>query len=112
MRRINGVHVLSRIVSGDAATATTYPRILRQSAVHRAFTGSDIRSFSQGANPFGSDYPSFVANVSGSGRYFSVASSSLAPHVVNDLPSSSFIPKDVILYQYEACPFCNKVKGN
>ena len=21
------------------------------------------------------------------------------------------IPKEVVLYQYEACPFCNKVKG-
>lgn len=22
-----------------------------------------------------------------------------------------FAPKDVVLYQYDACPFCNKVKG-
>lgn len=27
-------------------------------------------------------------------------------------PSPERIPKDVVLYQYEACPFCNKVKGN
>ncbi|RZS22022.1 hypothetical protein BHM03_00054757 [Ensete ventricosum] len=27
-------------------------------------------------------------------------------------PSPELIPKDVVLYQYEACPFCNKVKGN
>lgn len=26
-------------------------------------------------------------------------------------PSPELIPKDVVLYQYEACPFCNKVKG-
>ena len=27
-------------------------------------------------------------------------------------PSPDLLPKEVVLYQYEACPFCNKVKGN
>lgn len=26
-------------------------------------------------------------------------------------PTPELVPKEVILYQYEACPFCNKVKG-
>ncbi|KAM6592421.1 hypothetical protein CsatA_000124 [Cannabis sativa] len=26
-------------------------------------------------------------------------------------PSKELVPKDVVLYQYEACPFCNKVKA-
>lgn len=26
-------------------------------------------------------------------------------------PSPEFLPEDVVLYQYEACPFCNKVKA-
>ncbi|PKU62648.1 prostaglandin E synthase 2 [Dendrobium catenatum] len=26
-------------------------------------------------------------------------------------PSPELLPKDVVLYQYEACPFCNKVKA-
>jgi microsomal prostaglandin-E synthase 2 len=26
-------------------------------------------------------------------------------------PPSELVPKEVVLYQYEACPFCNKVKG-
>ena len=26
-------------------------------------------------------------------------------------PPPELVPKDVVLYQYEACPFCNKVKG-
>lgn len=25
--------------------------------------------------------------------------------------SPEYMPKEVVLYQYEACPFCNKVKG-
>ena len=28
-----------------------------------------------------------------------------------EIPRADLIPKDVVLYQYEACPFCNKVKG-
>ena len=27
-------------------------------------------------------------------------------------PPAEVVPKEVVLYQYEACPFCNKVKGN
>lgn len=26
-------------------------------------------------------------------------------------PPPEVVPKEVVLYQYEACPFCNKVKG-
>ncbi|WOL07282.1 hypothetical protein Cni_G16022 [Canna indica] len=26
-------------------------------------------------------------------------------------PSAELVPKDIVLYQYEACPFCNKVKA-
>ncbi|XP_023002430.1 prostaglandin E synthase 2-like [Cucurbita maxima] len=113
MRRINGVRVLSRIVSGEANTATVTAdrRLLHPSAVHRTSIGSDIRCFSQGKNPFGLYCPSFVRNVAGNGRCFSVASSSSVHDVVNDLPRLSFAPKDVVLYQYEACPFCNKVKA-
>ncbi|GMH03286.1 hypothetical protein Nepgr_005125 [Nepenthes gracilis] len=49
--------------------------------------------------------------------FFSVAASSLAQDVhAKELPTSrlqshKFCPKDVVLYQYEACPFCNKVKA-
>ncbi|THG20758.1 hypothetical protein TEA_003832 [Camellia sinensis var. sinensis] len=52
--------------------------------------------------------------------FFSVAasssSSSLAEdvHDAKELPPQSmklFNPKDVVLYQYQACPFCNKVKA-
>ena len=28
-----------------------------------------------------------------------------------EMPRADLIPKEVVLYQYEACPFCNKVKG-
>lgn len=28
-----------------------------------------------------------------------------------ELIKPDLIPKEVVLYQYESCPFCNKVKG-
>ncbi|KAF8398985.1 hypothetical protein HHK36_014850 [Tetracentron sinense] len=40
---------------------------------------------------------------------FSVAASSAV--YAKEPPSLEFLPKDVVLYQYEACPFCNKVKA-
>ncbi|XP_042493099.1 prostaglandin E synthase 2-like [Macadamia integrifolia] len=43
---------------------------------------------------------------------FSIAASSVVPNVyAKETLSSEFLPKDVVLYQYEACPFCNKVKA-
>lgn len=42
---------------------------------------------------------------------FSFAASSFTTVVAKERPSSEFIPKDLVLYQYEACPFCNKVKA-
>ncbi|KAJ4966476.1 hypothetical protein NE237_018325 [Protea cynaroides] len=43
---------------------------------------------------------------------FSIAASSFAPDVyAKELLASEFLSKDVVLYQYEACPFCNKVKA-
>ncbi|GFS33190.1 glutathione S-transferase family protein [Actinidia rufa] len=45
--------------------------------------------------------------------FFSAAASSLAEdvHAKEQPPSKKFLPNDVVLYQYEACPFCNKVKA-
>ncbi|KAJ7957891.1 prostaglandin E synthase 2-like [Quillaja saponaria] len=45
--------------------------------------------------------------------FSSVAATSLAQDIhAKELPRSErFKPTDVVLYQYEACPFCNKVKA-
>ncbi|KAH9306602.1 hypothetical protein KI387_011006 [Taxus chinensis] len=39
------------------------------------------------------------------------ASSSFSTAVAKERPPPEFIPKELVLYQYEACPFCNKVKA-
>jgi len=54
------------------------------------------------------------ASISSAGTvFFSVAAaSSLIQDAHAKEPGQSYKFKDVVLYQYEACPFCNKVKGN
>ncbi|CAI9755821.1 unnamed protein product [Fraxinus pennsylvanica] len=43
---------------------------------------------------------------------FSVAATTLAEEVhAKEHVQSKYRPNDVVLYQYEACPFCNKVKA-
>ncbi|XP_034911038.1 uncharacterized protein [Populus alba] len=40
------------------------------------------------------------------------AAASLSQDVLaKEPPLAELVPKEVVLYQYEACPFCNKVKG-
>lgn len=55
-----------------------------------------------------------TVSLSFAGALFSVAAvTSVSEEVwAKEPPPPELVPKDVILYQYEACPFCNKVKGN
>jgi microsomal prostaglandin-E synthase 2 len=40
------------------------------------------------------------------------AAASLSDEVhAKEPPPPELVPKEVVLYQYEACPFCNKVKS-
>lgn len=42
----------------------------------------------------------------------SFAASTMTVAYGKERVSDKFAPKEVVLYQYDACPFCNKVKGN
>ncbi|KAH7431226.1 hypothetical protein KP509_08G037800 [Ceratopteris richardii] len=41
----------------------------------------------------------------------SFAASSCTVAAAKELPLADLIPEEVVLYQYEACPFCNKVRA-
>ena len=41
----------------------------------------------------------------------SFAASTMSVAYGKERVADKFAPKDVVLYQYDACPFCNKVKG-
>ncbi|KAB1212288.1 Prostaglandin E synthase 2 [Morella rubra] len=62
-----------------------------------SFTGSSVRAVSLGV----------------AGALVSVAAATSLSHDVyaKEPPPTELVPKDVVLYQYEACPFCNKVKA-
>lgn len=64
------------------------------------------------AESFRISNPSVARGVTGT-VFFSVAASSLAQEAQakEAPPVEKLMPKDVVLYQYEACPFCNKVKA-
>lgn len=110
MRRLNRLATLSRAVSSGAASAATQHRhhqLAQPVALFSTFSSCQSQGFAQ--KIVGRLGPSFAGGVAG----FSVAAPSLAQ---DDQPQAKEQPgsqkfSDVVLYQYEACPFCNKVKG-
>ncbi|KAJ4831406.1 hypothetical protein Tsubulata_048557 [Turnera subulata] len=109
MRRVSGLATISRAVPGafatPAAASATHHRLV-QAAVTSASSshlfsqmiGGDRSAVAAPPAPYG-----FAGTV-----FFSAASSSLPQEAP---PAEKLLPKDVVLYQYEACPFCNKVKA-
>ncbi|XAR64211.1 Prostaglandin-E synthase [Bertholletia excelsa] len=118
MKRITGLQAIRRaavsgatVGSGSAAgDAQMSQRCLLQAAPYSTFNSYvGSRWFSR--NGIASLSGKSVASVTGA-MFFSVVASSLAEEVhAKERPPSKFIPKEVVLYQYEACPFCNKVKA-
>ncbi|MBA0775159.1 hypothetical protein Gotri_010320 [Gossypium trilobum] len=111
MRRVNGLATVGRALTCGGAVE----KRLAQAALMSTCSSSSLNShiFSQKlADRLGLSRPSLVRRVAGT-MLFSVAASSLAQDALaKEKPrSEKFLPKEIVLYQYEACPFCNKVKA-
>lgn len=116
MRRVNvnGVAVLvGRAIGGGATAASANRHRVLQAALYGTYSNGNSERFGLSSR----SAPSSVTNggVAGS-MFFSAAATSLAQdhahaHAHVHSHTHKFSPKDVVLYQYEACPFCNKVKG-
>uniref|UniRef100_A0A6N2LE24 Prostaglandin E synthase 2 n=1 Tax=Salix viminalis TaxID=40686 RepID=A0A6N2LE24_SALVM len=109
MRRVNHLATLSRAISGAAA----HQRLVQGAAMMSTYAASNSQCMaSKIAENFRISNPSVARGVTGT-VFFSVAASSLAQEVQakESPPVEKLMPKDVVLYQYEACPFCNKVKA-
>ncbi|MBA0691528.1 hypothetical protein Goari_009150 [Gossypium aridum] len=111
MRRVNGLATVGRALTCGGAVE----KRLAQAALMSTCSFSSLNShiFSQKlADRLGLSRPSLVRRVAGT-MFVSVAASSLAQDALaKEKPrSEKFLPKEVVLYQYEACPFCNKVKA-
>ncbi|GLT34979.1 hypothetical protein SLA2020_094640 [Shorea laevis] len=109
MRRVSGIATLRRAVSSGVATQQCLAQVAPLSTCS---SSSNSPNFSRRlVDQFGIS-PYMSRGVVGT-VFFSVAASSLAQDVHAKEPprSGKFLPKEVVLYQYEACPFCNKVKA-
>ncbi|KAJ8772670.1 hypothetical protein K2173_027847 [Erythroxylum novogranatense] len=112
MRRVQGITTLRRAIAGGnyAATSTIATGQLARASTMNGFPASNCQKV---RNVFRVSRPSVARDVFTGTMFFSVASSSLEQeaHAKELPPAGNFLPKDVVLYQYEACPFCNKVKA-
>ncbi|CAL1383870.1 unnamed protein product [Linum trigynum] len=116
MRRVHGLATYGRGIAAGSCTspatiAAAMPNLLVRSAMlSTTSSGSGPQFLSRRLSDyFGLSGTSVAAGVVGT-MFFSVAASSMAQEVhAKELPK--FLPKEVVLYQYEACPFCNKVKA-
>ncbi|KAL6995867.1 prostaglandin-E synthase [Sarracenia purpurea var. burkii] len=118
MKRLSAV---VRAIEGGAAaitsgrsTNTTQRRFLRAELDSGSFSRVNSRWCSHHEIANVSGHPISSAGGGGYGSmFFSISAASLAEDIqAKELPESKkFLPNDVVLYQYEACPFCNKVKA-
>ncbi|KAK6115730.1 hypothetical protein DH2020_007999 [Rehmannia glutinosa] len=121
MRRVNGLAAICRAVGGVAVAPLAPGNHAHQH--HRLFqaalfsttsnNNSSARSHWFSNNSISGDQSARAAARTVAGTMlFSVAATTLVEEVHAKEPvQSKFRPKDVVLYQYEACPFCNKVKA-
>lgn len=107
--------VLSRTlatVHDRGAAAALQPRSLRVALFCSSRTNNSytrLRWFS----PVLTSFSRSSARAVSLGLAGAVASVATAASVyAKEPPPAEIMPKDVVLYQYEACPFCNKVKGS
>ncbi|PSR99570.1 Glutathione S-transferase family protein isoform 1 [Actinidia chinensis var. chinensis] len=116
MKRFIGLAAIGRAIEGgtvtSGSTSTTHHRFL-QAALYSSssFSSAESRWFSH--HEIAKHSRRSAAHSIAGTMFFSAAASSLAEdvHAKEQTPSKKFLPNDVVLYQYEACPFCNKVKA-
>lgn len=110
MSKVNKLAVLGRAIGGRASAAgisgTTRRRLLQPgvSGLNSA-SNSKLQWFPHNVADY---FPPPTLAVSGTKLLSGLAQGVPAEDQVRP---KKFMPNDVVLYQYEACPFCNKVKG-
>ncbi|GAV56714.1 GST_C domain-containing protein/GST_N_3 domain-containing protein [Cephalotus follicularis] len=107
MRRVNGLATLHRAISVSGGATATQHRLVQVEMMSTSSTNSPKIS-----DRVAISGPSVARGVAGT-MFFSVVAASLSQevHAKEPLKSVNLAPKEVVLYQYEACPFCNKVKA-
>ncbi|KAL2522312.1 Glutathione S-transferase family protein [Forsythia ovata] len=120
MRRAIGIAAVYRVVGGVAAvpevsgihTHNHLPRIFHAALFSTKSQNFLSRTHCLLSNKLADQSTGTAARVIAGTMLFSLAATTLAEEVHAKEPvQAKFRPDEVILYQYEACPFCNKVKA-
>lgn len=104
--------ILSRSIAtlhggATVTSASASPGLLQVALYSTTSAGSHLR------RPWFESFSCRKLAIGVAGTLASVAiATSLTQEVyAKEPPPAELVPKEVVLYQYEACPFCNKVKG-
>ncbi|CAK7349584.1 unnamed protein product [Dovyalis caffra] len=90
----------------STTTAATINHRFLHAALYNTTSGTGSSNPRRISNPFSASLSVAGALVS------AAAAASLSQEVLaKEPPPAELVPKEVVLYQYEACPFCNKVKA-
>ena len=111
MRSVNRIVFLGRVISSVCSSNSLHR--LPQVAPYGTCSNFNSQWLSQKLADLG-DLSNLSISRSVARARYSSAATSLAENLnEKGTPGAEKLkPKDVVLYQYEACPFCNKVKGN
>uniref|UniRef100_A0A1J3D9W9 Prostaglandin E synthase 2 n=1 Tax=Noccaea caerulescens TaxID=107243 RepID=A0A1J3D9W9_NOCCA len=102
MRRATGL--AARAIS---SSVVVHPRLAQTTVMMSTISSSEPITRRSSCLPT----PSFAGGFAGIVFFSAAAASSLGQEVHAKETSQKFNPKEVVLYQYEACPFCNKVRA-
>jgi len=112
MRGLNGTISIARALRANSTAASTFLRPPRAASYWTSSTNPQNlvdRSYLSTPSVVRSDVIGFrFYSSSATAAATSPAQQDLKPRISEQ---NSFNPKEVVLFQYEACPFCNKVKG-
>lgn len=119
MRGVNRVAFLGRAIRSDSATISgiasgTACRRPPQLTYYGTFSNPNPQWLSQKlVDHLRFSSPPIARSVAGAVSYSSASATALAHdvHAKGTSRAEGLLSKDVVLYQFEACPFCNKVKG-
>ncbi|KZV39601.1 prostaglandin E synthase 2 [Dorcoceras hygrometricum] len=118
MRRVTGLSAVHRAVDGLSATQlaagnpVNHYRLSQVALLSTNSNYSSARSHWFSNNRISENSSRASAHAVAGTMLFSVAATTIVQEVHAKEPvQAKFRPNDVVLYQYEACPFCNKVKA-
>ncbi|TMW99389.1 hypothetical protein EJD97_002638 [Solanum chilense] len=112
MRRVSRIAALYRAVDGAAALEVPQHRMSTAAQFSTSSNKSSTRSNWLFNNLLTDLSARTAAHAVAGTMLFSVAATTLTEEVhAKEVVPPELRPKDLVLYQYEACPFCNKVKA-